>query len=543
MTSSRAHATAPQSTSGIIDTLQSLIVAFVFAMAFRGFILEGFVIPTGSMAPTLMGAHVRLRSPATGYEYAADDAEVLMAAMSRMKGDRPIFDPMISRQQPLVKIDNEMLAAEGRMGDRVLVLKYLFPFTAPKRWDVVVFKTPTDPVGEAVYYIKRLVGMPDETLLIADGDIFTGSRTATADDLRIERKPEYVQRAVWQPVYDSNFQPTDIARLESALKHRWVGAPWTASDGWDIRGNRAWTWDKTSAATLAWSNDILPLDDWNAYNVYRREIPTFPTADLSIAAAIQIQDPTTFRTTLELSARGLVYKFDLDAGRARLSVTEAESQKVIATAEAPFTFGSKDVTNWSDPVLLEFWHVDQELRVFADGVSIVNLPYDLGGPVKRLLASHFGRTLEQVLANPMGQRPTPTSLLWKFDGSPFTLRHVEVKRDLYYRPDFLSANNQFPTNGPALAGLAFATDPMNLSRVHPGEFVMFGDNSGASKDSRLWGRPHPLVTNELGNDHPFVVPQELLIGKAWSVYFPAPMPLSSGGRAFIPDFGRLRFIR
>ena len=38
---------------GIVDTIQSLLVAFVFAMVFRGFVCEGFVIPTGSMAPTL----------------------------------------------------------------------------------------------------------------------------------------------------------------------------------------------------------------------------------------------------------------------------------------------------------------------------------------------------------------------------------------------------------------------------------------------------------------------------------------------------------
>ncbi|MDA0213746.1 MAG: S26 family signal peptidase, partial [Planctomycetota bacterium] len=242
MNATRASEHASQSTSGIIDTIQSLIVAFVFAMTFRGFILEGFVIPTGSMAPTLMGAHVRLRSPATGYEYAADSAELVAAAMSKMQGPRPIFDPMLSRQFPVQVMPNEELATESRMGDRVLVLKYLFPFTAPKRWDVVVFKNPSDPVGDAVYYIKRLVGMPDETLLISDGDVFTGPINANADELRIQRKPEYIQRAVWQPVYDSDYQPTDIPRLETVLRRSWAGAPWIASDGWKIRGDRAWTW-------------------------------------------------------------------------------------------------------------------------------------------------------------------------------------------------------------------------------------------------------------------------------------------------------------
>jgi hypothetical protein len=72
---------------------------------------------------------------------------------------------------------------------------------------------------------------------------------------------------------------------------------------------------------------------------------------------------------------------------------------------------------------------------------------------------------------------------------------------------------------------------------------MLGDNSGASRDSRLWGRPHPLVSLQLDNDSPFIVPEDLMIGKAWCVYFPAPMRLTPGGTPFIPDFGELRFIR
>ncbi len=537
MNTASAHHSAPQTTSGVIDTLQSLIVAFVFAMAFRGFILEGFVIPTGSMAPTLMGAHVRLRSPATGYEYAADSAEVLEVQRRQLRGDRPIFDPMLSRQVPVQSVTNDVLASENRMGDRVLVLKYLEPFTAPKRWDVVVFKNPIDPVGDAVYYIKRLVGMPNETLLVSDGDIFTGPLTATADELRIQRKPEYIQRAVWQPVYDSDFQPVDIARLETAMRQRWIGSPWKPSEGWDIRGDREWNRADASPATLTWSNDVIALDDWNAYNIYRRDIPLFPTADLSISAAIDAVDPATLHTELTMTARGLLYHFELDRGQVRLAIEEAESRAPIAATSVACELPT------DEPFLLECWHVDQEMSVFINGSRVARLDYDLGGPIKRLLASHFGRTLEQVLANPMGQRPTPTSLHWTFGGSPFSLREVEVQRDLYYRPDFLSANNQFPSNGPAITGLAFATDPTRLSRVGDEEYVMFGDNSGASKDSRLWGRSHPLVVRELENDSPFIVPREMVIGKAWSVYFPAPMAMNPGGRAFIPDFGRLRFIR
>jgi signal peptidase I len=44
-----------QQKTSFVETSQSLVVAFVLAMVFRGFVVEGFVIPTGSMTPTLFG--------------------------------------------------------------------------------------------------------------------------------------------------------------------------------------------------------------------------------------------------------------------------------------------------------------------------------------------------------------------------------------------------------------------------------------------------------------------------------------------------------
>ena len=40
------------------ETIESIIIAFVLAFVFRAFVVEAFVIPTGSMAPTLLGQPV-----------------------------------------------------------------------------------------------------------------------------------------------------------------------------------------------------------------------------------------------------------------------------------------------------------------------------------------------------------------------------------------------------------------------------------------------------------------------------------------------------
>ena len=139
----------------IPETLQSLLVAFAIALAFRGFVVEGFVIPTGSMAPTLLGEHVRFRSPDTGYDYAFDQTGL---KRSRPDAVVPVFDPMISEDRGIGATKVGGILSNGRMGDRVLVLKYLYEFFEPDRWDVVVFKNPVDPIGPSQNYIKRLVG-------------------------------------------------------------------------------------------------------------------------------------------------------------------------------------------------------------------------------------------------------------------------------------------------------------------------------------------------------------------------------------------------
>ncbi len=44
--------------TNVKETVESILVAFILAFVFRAFVVEAFVIPTGSMAPTLYGAHM-----------------------------------------------------------------------------------------------------------------------------------------------------------------------------------------------------------------------------------------------------------------------------------------------------------------------------------------------------------------------------------------------------------------------------------------------------------------------------------------------------
>src|SRR5438045_6499519 len=57
------------------ETVESIVIAFVLAFLFRTFEAEAFVIPTGSMAPTLMGRHKDVYCPKCGYRYQVSASE------------------------------------------------------------------------------------------------------------------------------------------------------------------------------------------------------------------------------------------------------------------------------------------------------------------------------------------------------------------------------------------------------------------------------------------------------------------------------------
>lgn len=53
-------------------------------------------------------------------------------------------------------------------GDYLLIDELTYRFRAPKRGEVVVFKYPGDP---STYFIKRIVGLPNECVVLGDGKI------------------------------------------------------------------------------------------------------------------------------------------------------------------------------------------------------------------------------------------------------------------------------------------------------------------------------------------------------------------------------------
>jgi signal peptidase I len=211
------------------ETVEAFVVAFILALLFRAFLAEAFVIPTGSMAPTLMGAHKDLVCDQCGTSF--------QCGASRERSSSETSLVIVAGVCPNCRHVNPLdLAGESNdatfNGDRILVSKFTYTLADPERWDVIVFKYPGNPKQN---YIKRLVGLPNETLTIRHGDVYMRPTGTEQQDV-ILRKPADTLLAMSHLVYDTDFQaPALIAAGYPSRWQPWVeGASTPPGDSWKI---------------------------------------------------------------------------------------------------------------------------------------------------------------------------------------------------------------------------------------------------------------------------------------------------------------------
>ena len=116
--------------SSFVNNIKALLWALLIAGVIRTFAIEPFKIPSGSMKPNLLVGD-RLFVTKFSYGYS--------------KHSFPFSPPIFKGR---ILNDN------------------------PERGDVVVFKTPADNRTD---YIKRLIGLPGDTIQFIDGDLYINS--------------------------------------------------------------------------------------------------------------------------------------------------------------------------------------------------------------------------------------------------------------------------------------------------------------------------------------------------------------------------------
>jgi signal peptidase I len=563
-----APSVAPSSALPVRDsfreTIESIAVAFILAFVFRTFVAEPFVIPTGSMAPTLMGRHKDVICPKCQFAYTANAAQ----EVHRDSGERiPYADvlactcPVCRYTVSLAREPAEVSHAASYNGDRILASKFPGQSLDPSRWEVMVFHYPENARDN---YIKRLVGLPGELVRIHAGDIWTRPLAEPQSSFTIARKPPEKIRAMMQIVHNGDHPAPELT--EAGWPARWqagadTAAQWEAVDplGRSFQlgasDETAWlryrhlipsydAWQKLSAGQKPSPPHPQLVTDFYAYNTCQDQHESgSPTSDmlglhwvgdLILDADVTIQSASgpSSELILELVEAGRQFRctIDLADGSAQLSISD--QPKYAPRAETPLRAGGT--------FHLSFANVDNQLLLWVDDE----------------LMSFDGPTEFEV---PAAQRPqaadlSPIGIAAR--NAAIRVDHLQIHRDLYYiavqnsarMADYRLPNTGFPAGiGPQqLANLmsdpkqwdAFTTTQPRDYPLEQDQFLFLGDNSPQSSDSRLWPRAH-------------YVRRELLIGQAVYVYWPHAwelpwsVPVAAGELRFpfYPNVDRMRWIR
>lgn len=456
----------------VANTFEWLITAFVLAFLFRAFVMEAFRIPTGSMADTLMGAHFRVGCKQCGYYY---EHGFIPGDYSLPQDTVPLYEVRSpqTRCPSCGYYQQSPQAMSVSNGDRILVLKCIYQFFEPKQWDVIVFKNPLDP---PINYIKRLVGRPGETIEIIDGDVYV--------DGQISRKPPKVQKELWMPVYDNNYQPVEPGE-PSFNRHLWqqpfqnvTGSKWTVRED----SPTIYRLDSSGGSenVMFYNTEIgNSLKVTYAYNEVRGYKYRPYCSDLMIRFHADLADQNSY-VGITLSKYQNHYSARLDSTGQMVIEKTSEDEDVVELARS-----SIELSLVGKSTAIKFANVDHRL-VFQVGKE--KLIYDLGRG-----ADDAGRRLADI---------EPQVKI--FGSGQVRLSNLAVYRDIFYTA----------ANGPGY-GWAIEGNPMKLGKD---EFFVLGDNSPNSADGRWWHK------EGIGNNgHSYrkgIVPREYLVGKALFVYWP-----------------------
>jgi signal peptidase I len=142
----------------IRDYFETIVTCVIFVLFARTFVFQQSKIPTGSMIPTLLiGDYIMVNK----FVYARPTTGVpILAALERA----------------------------------------LFPMREVRRGDIIVFKFPEEPEKD---YIKRVVGLPGETVEIRDRQVYIDGRPLD-ESYKVHRNPHVLNSD------QDNYRPTRV---------------------------------------------------------------------------------------------------------------------------------------------------------------------------------------------------------------------------------------------------------------------------------------------------------------------------------------------
>ncbi|MCE9556592.1 MAG: signal peptidase I [Planctomycetes bacterium] len=482
------------------EIAESVVIAFALAFLFRTFEAEAFVIPTGSMAPTLVGRHRDVNCPECKFHFRVSaslevdqsteqEVGAVFAATCPQCGLTACINPQVGqavaaqvrKENPPFSVFNSgpgqsCQDTSWRNGNRILVSKFAYEFREPRRWDVFVFRPPRDASKN---YIKRLVGLPGETLRIYRGDLYKGDYDPAAlfnpstVKYEIERKPADKVLSMKQLVYDNDYVQDDMTR--KGWPTRWSAwprrqdAPSTAGAWQSNDGTRSFVSDGSApdptwvryqhfmpsfadweellngnALDPAYRQKIRPqlITDTYAYNssvglVYRRQTgerdldfsdSTFLglnwVRDLVLECELTVEKPQG-AALLELVAGGVPLRcqIDLATGMATLSINAKGPQYVFIdkTKATHPTIAAQTPMRTAGTYRLRLANVDHQLHLWVNE-KLVELPIPACyGQLRNFIPKSDAEGGLDLAPAGVGSQ-----------GAALRVSHMRLYRDVYY---------------------------------------------------------------------------------------------------------------
>jgi signal peptidase I len=544
----------PQTTSAFRHLVEALLLLAVSVLIFRTFAAEGYLISTGSMAPCLLGYHRQVTCPTCSHQFAKgmSIAEAEGSTSITSTASASVGDPHGISGTACPNCGRTGLTVNGlpkNEGDQLLVNKHAFMLRTPHRWEVIVFRNPSDPL-EA--YVKRAVGLPGETIELRDGEVFANGvqqrKSLTAqlgtrilvDEHAHQPDPENED---WGPRWSAEQDETCWSETPAGFDFSGSGgstAPldWLEFRHWIVSGGSHQTqiplaqWPKSLVkpssefSSLDYDSEKRLLSCQGALPAEERDRWINRTTDADFHHAINklyirshfapISDEYGYNQRYEgvtnYRVPDVMLEFDLDqvpsAGELTTRLAHGRTQ-----VDCVFDFSSRTMS--------------VRFNTLPKIEATVPLPRSLNSGSHQITTSVFdGQLVVGIDEQPLGE---PIFLPESAEGPPapwvervariaakgaaVSVRNIRLYRDVYYTPKNEAGGKQFQ----------LAAD----------EYFALGDNSPVSVDSRCWESPG--------------VPERSLIGKPFVVHLPSrPGRIALGGKVTyvrVPDFSRVRYIR
>ena len=327
--------------------------------------------------------------------------------------------------------ENLASSATEREPDRVQ-LTPLAGDTPLARWNLVAVQLP----GESQYAVKRVVGLPGESIRIEGGELLV-------DDLLLEKNWDLFQQLRVE-VHHLGYRPASPDDGPSTWK------PLEQSSGW----------------TLSYPFHFQPLEGgrWDHLVLERR--PAIPG----------------LVTPPGQPLRGIVDYHPANQGLARPRLHPVRDVmvevEVDASSPAGFTLEIQR-GNTSYRAILDLQHDQVELHVGRDVVARHDLPRPQGGHWKIGLAIFDGQI---VLASDAGIHLVPAAMEDKGEEVPTIMVGARVAG---LKVDRLRVWRDIHWLGPDLTDESWSPG----TRLGEDEYFLLGDNTAVSEDSRQWRSP------------------------------------------------------